>query len=103
MPRLTIGLVTDFLERRGVAVNVGPRRLAIFRVGADVFAIDDVCPHRGFPLHDGSINDGRVSCRTHGSCFNLQTGVIERGPATRGVAVYAAAIVDDHVEVEIPD
>jgi nitrite reductase/ring-hydroxylating ferredoxin subunit len=103
MPRIRVGKLTDFPDRCGVAVAVGSRRLAVFRVGNDVYAIDDICSHRGFPLHDGLVNGGSVRCRTHGSCFRLASGAVERGPARRPVTCYKAEIIDDHVEVEVPD
>lgn len=103
MPLVRIGSITDFPSGRGVAVTAGARRLAVFRIGDGVFAIDNSCPHRQFPLHDGMVSGQTVACRTHGSCFNLVTGAVERGPANRGVRIYRMQLNDDDVQVEIPD
>jgi nitrite reductase (NADH) small subunit len=100
--RHAVGTIADFPEQHGVRVMVVGRALAIFRVGADVFAVDDSCPHRRFPLNDGIVHGRSVQCRTHGSCFNLATGALERGPARSGVRAYQAFVVGDRVEVEIP-
>ncbi|HUI25003.1 MAG TPA: Rieske (2Fe-2S) protein, partial [Candidatus Kryptonia bacterium] len=103
MARVRIGNVADFPDQRGVAVSVGSLRLAVFRLGPAVFAVEDACSHRGFPLNDGSIVSGSVRCRTHGSCFNLRTGAVERGPAARAIVAYPAEIVGDQIEIALPD
>jgi len=103
MARVRIGHVNDFPDRRGVAVSVGGLRLAVFRVGSSVLAVADACSHRGFPLNDGTIVNCSVRCRTHGSCFDLRTGAVERGPASRAIAAYPAEIDGDDVTVELPD
>lgn len=100
---VNVGPVTDFPDQSGVAVRIGNRRVAVFRIGDEVFAIDDNCPHRNFPLRDGLINGETVRCRTHGSCFNLRSGAVIRGPARRAIHVYRATLVGDQIEVEIPD
>lgn len=35
-------------------------------MSGDVFAINDLCPHRGMPLHYGTFNGTTVACRYHG-------------------------------------
>jgi nitrite reductase/ring-hydroxylating ferredoxin subunit len=102
MARLVVGTIADFVEQHGVRVSVGDRRLALFRIGSQVFAVDDNCPHRNFPLHDGLVRGTSVQCRSHGSCFDLTTGALQRGPSRRGVKAYSVFVVDDRVEVEIP-
>jgi nitrite reductase/ring-hydroxylating ferredoxin subunit len=103
MPEIAVGALADFPSGKGTPVQVGNRRLAIFRVDEQVFAIEDRCPHRGFPLHDGSIAESTVRCRTHGSCFDLATGSALRGPATRAVRTYPARRENDQVLVELPE
>lgn len=102
MARHVVGTIADFPEQHGVRVTIGPRVLAVFRIGARWFAIDDACPHRRFPLNDGIVHGHSVQCRTHGSCFALATGALERGPARTGVNAYAVFVVGDRVEVDIP-
>jgi nitrite reductase/ring-hydroxylating ferredoxin subunit len=37
--------------------------VAVFRAADDrVFALDDRCPHKGGPLSQGIVHDGRVLC-----------------------------------------
>jgi nitrite reductase/ring-hydroxylating ferredoxin subunit len=40
----------------------------------EVYAIDNRCPHMGFPLHRGSVIDGILTCHWHHARFDLCTG-----------------------------
>lgn len=63
------------LETAGVLVARGADRpLAVFRDGAEIRAIDNRCPHLGFPLHQGTIKDGILSCHWHHARFDLTSG-----------------------------
>src|SRR5436305_9712521 len=42
--------------------------------GNDVIALDNRCPHMGFPLHRGSIEDGILTCHWHHARFDLRSG-----------------------------
>src|SRR5947209_12888257 len=42
--------------------------------GEDVVALDNRCPHMGFPLHRGSIEDGILTCHWHHARFDLRSG-----------------------------
>ncbi len=63
-------LETDRL--RVVAVE-GRTILLIYEEGS-VFALDNRCPHMGFPLHRGSVSDGILTCHWHHAKFDLAGG-----------------------------
>jgi 3-phenylpropionate/trans-cinnamate dioxygenase ferredoxin subunit len=101
VPSIPIGPLNDLPEGRAVPIDVAGRRLAVVRVGDDVFAIEDRCSHRGFPLSEGAVRDATLICRTHGACFDLRTGAVLRGPARRAVRTYPVTVVDGHVSVDV--
>lgn len=103
MPEFAVGALADFPSGKGTSVRIGNRRLAIFRVGEQIYALDNNCPHRGFPLHDGILSESSVTCRSHGSCFDLASGEVVRGPATRPTRAHRVRIENDQVLVELPD
>ncbi len=38
------------------------------------YAIEDRCPHMGFPLHQGTVECGLVTCHWHNARFDLASG-----------------------------
>ncbi|MEX0716335.1 MAG: Rieske (2Fe-2S) protein [Planctomycetaceae bacterium] len=55
-------------------VHLAGRTLAIIREGERVHAVDNRCPHMGFPLAQGSVHDGILTCHWHHARFDLCTG-----------------------------
>jgi nitrite reductase (NADH) small subunit len=73
--------------------------VCVARLNGTVFALDNVCPHRGGPLSDGVILDGKIVCPWHGWQFDLQTGMSVQVPDT-GVAVCRISIEGNDVFLE---
>ena len=72
--RIRVGTLAE-LEQRGVLVVSAPRqRIAVFADGGRVYAVDNRCPHMGFPLDRGSVRDGILTCDWHHARFDLQSG-----------------------------
>src|ERR671934_1445910 len=66
--------LTDLRATGRLVVHVDRHTLCLFAVGDDVYAVDNRCPHMGFPLHRGSIADGILTCHWHHARFDLCTG-----------------------------
>jgi nitrite reductase/ring-hydroxylating ferredoxin subunit len=63
------------LKAKGRIVLHGSHRpiLVIYDRGR-VFALDNRCPHMGFPLERGSVEDGILTCHWHHARFDLESG-----------------------------
>src|SRR6516162_7178627 len=63
------------LTAKGRLVLHGDHRpiLVIYDHGR-VFALDNRCPHMGFPLERGSVEDGILTCHWHHARFDLESG-----------------------------
>ena len=65
----------DQVRSRGVVVTqAGDRSLAVFADGDEIHAVDNRCPHMGFPLDRGSVKDGILTCHWHEARFELASG-----------------------------
>jgi nitrite reductase/ring-hydroxylating ferredoxin subunit len=63
------------LKAAGKLVVRGARYpLLVIYDDGKVFALDNRCPHLGFPLHRGSIEDGILTCHWHHARFDLASG-----------------------------
>lgn len=81
---------------RGVALEIGRTSVALFRVGDELHALDDMCPHSGGPLSEGPLEDGCVSCPWHGARFELASGRSVGEFTCRDVRRHHARRVDEH-------
>jgi nitrite reductase/ring-hydroxylating ferredoxin subunit len=65
----------DDLKAKGRLVLHGNHApLLVVCDGGRVFAIDNRCPHMGFPLERGSVEDGILTCHWHHARFDLASG-----------------------------
>ena len=62
------------LDQGCVVVSVGGQTVALFADNGVVRAVDNRCPHMGFPLHRGSVCDGILTCHWHHARFDLESG-----------------------------
>ena len=61
-------------ERGCMTAHVESHTLALFAYGDRIYAVDNRCPHMGFPLKDGSVKDGILTCHWHHARFDLASG-----------------------------
>jgi nitrite reductase/ring-hydroxylating ferredoxin subunit len=57
-----------------MSIRIGSRPLALFFHEGKVYAVDNRCPHMGFPLHRGTVRDGILTCHWHHARFDLESG-----------------------------
>jgi nitrite reductase/ring-hydroxylating ferredoxin subunit len=63
------------IEDGGVrTVKVEGHQLAVFRRGEQLHAIDNRCPHEGYPLASGSLSGNLLTCEWHNWKFELDSG-----------------------------
>ena len=65
----------------GSALLVG--YAAVFNVSGGFCATQAKCTHRGGPLNEGKLDGSTVTRPWHGTQYNVCTGAVLRGPATR--------------------
>ena len=66
--------LAELREKGRLVVQLEGRTLALFLDGDDVHACDNRCPHMGFPLHRGTLQDGILTCHWHHARFDLCSG-----------------------------
>lgn len=85
--------------------DVAGHRIAVVRVGDDVYALGDRCSHANYSLAEGEVDgDGRtLECWKHGSEFSLETGAALTLPATKAVPTYDVRVDDGDVVILVED
>ena len=78
--------------------------VGLYRVGSDIYAINDICSHEEKYLTEGEfeVDEMEVECPLHGSRFDVRDGSVRILPATRPVTAYQVKLEGDVVLVGPP-
>ena len=71
---LDAGTVEEVRARRCTVVTGGGHAIAVFPLGDHFAAVDNRCPHMGFPLDRGTVSNGILTCHWHHARFDLSSG-----------------------------
>ena len=74
---MTFVRATSLAELKTAAtqtIQLNGHTIALWYVGGQVYAVDNRCPHMGFPLDRGSVKDGILTCHWHHARFDLESG-----------------------------
>lgn len=66
--------LADLKKAGRMVVNLDGHTVLIIIEDGRVHAVDNRCPHMGFPLHRGTVKDGILTCHWHHARFDLETG-----------------------------
>ena len=98
---VSVAKVSDFDDQPAKCVEVAGKKVALFKLGDEFFAIDDTCTHVGGPLSEGTIDGDEIECPLHGAHFNIRTGQVTGGPASDDVSKYNVRLSGDEIEIEV--
>ena len=73
-PRERIGSLDELQAKGYLAGKVGSTPVCVFMCDGKAYAVDDRCPHMGFPLHRGTVENGLLTCHWHHARFDLVSG-----------------------------
>lgn len=62
-------------------------------------AVDQVCPHRGGPMSEGWLEDGKIVCPWHAWAFDLKTG--ECPEERSSIKVYPVKLEGEDLLVDV--
>lgn len=81
-------------------VQADGHAIVLFAQGDHIYAVDNRCPHMGFPLHRGSLKDGILTCHWHHARFDVTTGGTF-DPWADDVRVFPVQVRDGEVWVDL--
>jgi 3-phenylpropionate/trans-cinnamate dioxygenase ferredoxin subunit len=86
-------------EKLGVVLDGKP--VLLVNLENEYYAIGGKCAHWGCMLIDGKLEDSRIRCKCHGSTFELKTGAVIKGPATKPEPSYRVKVENGEIYVEV--
>ena len=87
-----VGRVADFPDGSLKKVVMGGEEVLIASQGGKLYAISNGCTHRGGPLDEGEVEDGKVVCPWHGGQFDLATGKVVSPPPMKDAVSYEVRV-----------
>jgi len=68
--------LSDIREATGgcLSMQIQKHTVALFYHNSKVYAVDNRCPHMGFPLSQGTVKDNILTCHWHHARFDLNSG-----------------------------
>ena len=103
MTRLLVASLDLLPDGAGARVEAAGRHLALFRRGAEVFALGDRCSHAEASLAEGEVFGDTVECPRHGATFDLRSGAALCLPATHPVPAYPTEVEGNDVFVHLAE
>ena len=90
------------LQRRPVVFQQPPKQVALFSVAGSIYAVDNRCPHEGYPLVEGHVDDAcTLTCNWHNWKFRLTDGRCVLGGDN--VRSYETRVEDGYVWLNLAD
>ena len=73
--KITVGQAEAVPAGRGATVKLKDgSEVALFNVNGNFHAIENFCPHKGYPLADSRLYGSTVECDLHGWRFDVRSG-----------------------------
>lgn len=96
---INIALKKDIPKGRTKLVEINGNQILIINLNDEYYAIGDKCTHRGCKLSNGLIEGDTIKCGCHKSVFDIKTGAIVHGPATKPLPKYGLNIEKDQIQI----
>jgi nitrite reductase (NADH) small subunit len=112
-----VGYVSDFTDNGCKVVNIGRRRILIWRDNTDFYATREECPHKGAPLdcvkltgtmlpsdpnaYQYGLKGTIIRCPWHKWEFDVRTGEPVFDTDSRKLVTYPVIVEDNQVYVEL--
>jgi nitrite reductase/ring-hydroxylating ferredoxin subunit len=96
--RVKIGTLEELKKAGCITGKVGTRPVCVFWDEGCAYAVEDRCPHMGFPLHRGTVQSGLLTCHWHHARFDLVSGGT-LDPFADDVTAYEVDLSDGDVSV----
>ena len=93
--------LADVPEGDVMAVRVEGKEIALYEVGGEVFATDNICTHGHARLSDGFLDGREIECPLHQGKFDVCSGQALCAPLTENIKTYTVRIENMRVMLKL--
>ena len=97
---VTIANTGDIPAGSGKIFDVKGNSVAVWNLGGNFQAFQNVCPHRGGPVGEGELEGNIITCPWHGWSFDLVSGVNTMNPAAK-LNKYEVKVENNQIQVAV--
>src|SRR3990170_427795 len=95
-----IGSLTDFPAGSMIKVQVKSEDVLVVNISGKIYAMGDVCTHRGCSLSEGTLEGTKIICPCHAGNFDVTTGKVIASPPKRDEPSYEVQLQGSDVLVK---
>lgn len=99
---VTVAPIAELLPGARRIVDVDDVRIAVFNLGGEFYAIEDICTHDYAPLDKAKVDGDEIICPRHGARFCIRTGAATAPPAYEPVTTFPVRVHEGLVQVRDP-
>lgn len=89
--------ISELLPGDYKVVYDGDVPIAVFNIGGELYAIEDVCTHDGGELTGGELRGVEIECPRHGAKFDVRSGAVLCPPAYEPTTKFPVKVEDGAV------
>ncbi|MBV9523069.1 MAG: non-heme iron oxygenase ferredoxin subunit [Alphaproteobacteria bacterium] len=97
---VTLARLSELGEGDIKGVEHGDKLIALYNVGGEIHATDNICTHAFALLSDGWLDGDVIECPLHAGRFEVRTGKALGPPVDQDIKVYAVRIIGDDIQVK---
>lgn len=96
-----VARLSEIPDGSGLRVEIDGIGVGLYRVEGAIHAMEDACPHAGYPLSQGVLEGGVIQCRAHGWPFDVRTGFDPKQADGFPIPCFAVEIEGEDVLVDL--
>jgi 3-phenylpropionate/trans-cinnamate dioxygenase ferredoxin component len=77
------------------------KEIGIYKVGDELYALENVCPHAYALLTQGFIDGDTIECPLHEAVFHIPTGKCLKEPGGRDLKTYAVRLAGEEIQIKV--
>jgi nitrite reductase/ring-hydroxylating ferredoxin subunit len=89
------------LKNQMQVFNAKGQKILVINVEGELFAIENRCPHMGYPLFFGSLEGDVLTCGFHSAKFNIKTGKALGSVTSERLKTFPVKIQNSSMFIEV--
>lgn len=98
---IQVAALSDLSSGSKKKYDVNGKAVLLINLNDQIYAIDNKCTHAGCGLANGLLNGNIIECPCHRAKFNIMTGKVVSGPATKALSVYRVVVENGTIALQL--